>query len=84
MTTTTAATRPDDDLGLAGRGAIVTGGGAAGDGIGNGRAACILLARSGRDTIVSYPVPNSPSAGVGRARAYRAAGGNQWIIAAGR
>ena len=52
MTTTTAATRPDDDLGLAGRVAIVTGGGAAGDGIGNGRAACILLARSGTSVLV--------------------------------
>ena len=52
MTTTTAATRPDDDLGLAGRVAIVTGGGAAGDGIGNGRAACILLARSGTAVLV--------------------------------
>src|SRR5262249_18776755 len=48
MTTSAAtATRPEDDPGLAGRVAIVTGGGAAGDGIGNGRAACILLARSG-------------------------------------
>jgi NAD(P)-dependent dehydrogenase (short-subunit alcohol dehydrogenase family) len=52
MSTTTAATRPDDDLGLAGRVAIVTGGGAAGDGIGNGRAACILLARSGTAVLV--------------------------------
>jgi len=52
MTTTSAATRPDDDLGLAGRVAIVTGGGAAGDGIGNGRAACILLARSGTAVLV--------------------------------
>jgi NAD(P)-dependent dehydrogenase (short-subunit alcohol dehydrogenase family) len=52
MTTTTAAARPDDDLGLAGRVAIVTGGGAAGDGIGNGRAACILLARSGTSVLV--------------------------------
>ena len=30
-------TRPEDDLGLDGRVAIVTGGGAADDGIGNGR-----------------------------------------------
>ena len=52
MTTTTAATRPDDDPGLTGRVAIVTGGGAAGDGIGNGRAACILLARSGTAVLV--------------------------------
>jgi NAD(P)-dependent dehydrogenase (short-subunit alcohol dehydrogenase family) len=46
------ATRPEDDPGLAGRVAIVTGGGAAGDGIGNGRAACILLARSGTRVLV--------------------------------
>jgi NAD(P)-dependent dehydrogenase (short-subunit alcohol dehydrogenase family) len=38
-------TNKDDD-GLAGKVAIVTGAGAAGDGIGNGRAAAILLARS--------------------------------------
>jgi NAD(P)-dependent dehydrogenase (short-subunit alcohol dehydrogenase family) len=37
---------PDGD-GLKGRVAIVSGGGAAGDGIGNGRAAAILLARAG-------------------------------------
>ena len=37
---------PDGD-GLQGRAAIVCGAGAAGDGIGNGRAACILLARRG-------------------------------------
>ena len=36
---------PEDDLGLSGKVAIVSGGGAAGDGIGNGRAAAILLAR---------------------------------------
>ena len=41
-----AATRPEDDAGLAGKVAIVAGGGAAGDGIGNGRAAAILLALS--------------------------------------
>ena len=35
------------DLGLEGKVAIVAGGGAAGDGIGNGRAAAILLARAG-------------------------------------
>ena len=46
------ATRPEDDPGLAGRVAIVTGGGAAGDGIGNGRATCILLARSGTSVLV--------------------------------
>ena len=41
-----------DDRGLAGKVAIVTGGGAAGDGIGNGRAACILLARAGASVLV--------------------------------
>jgi NAD(P)-dependent dehydrogenase (short-subunit alcohol dehydrogenase family) len=46
------ATRPEDDPGLAGRVAIVTGGGAAGDGIGNGRAAAILLARAGARVVV--------------------------------
>jgi NAD(P)-dependent dehydrogenase (short-subunit alcohol dehydrogenase family) len=35
-----------DDWGLTGKVAVVTGGGAAGDGIGNGRAAAILLARA--------------------------------------
>ncbi|MDH3233721.1 MAG: SDR family oxidoreductase [Alphaproteobacteria bacterium] len=44
----------DADLGfgLAGKVAIVTGGGAAGDGIGNGRAASILLARAGVKVLV--------------------------------
>ena len=37
---------------LSGKVAIVTGGGAAGDGIGNGRAAAILLARSGAQVLV--------------------------------
>src|SRR5438552_16805278 len=37
----------DDPFGLDGNVAIVTGGGAADDGIGNGRAASILLARAG-------------------------------------
>ncbi len=41
-----------DDEKLEGRVAIVTGGGAAGDGIGNGRAACILLARAGCRVLV--------------------------------
>jgi NAD(P)-dependent dehydrogenase (short-subunit alcohol dehydrogenase family) len=40
-------TKIPDDLGLSGKVAIVTGAGAAGDGIGNGRAAAILLARAG-------------------------------------
>jgi NAD(P)-dependent dehydrogenase (short-subunit alcohol dehydrogenase family) len=41
-----------DEWGLRGKVAIVTGGGAAGDGIGNGRAACILLARAGARVLV--------------------------------
>jgi len=41
-----------DDWGLTGKVAIVTGGGAAGDGIGNGRAAAILLARAGTRVVV--------------------------------
>ena len=49
-----APTRFDvpDSWGLTGKVAIVTGGGAAGDGIGNGRAAAILLARAGTRVIV--------------------------------
>src|ERR1700691_2852637 len=43
---------PNEEWGLAGKVAIVTGGGAAGDGIGNGRAACILLARAGAHVLV--------------------------------
>jgi len=42
----------EDDAGLAGRVAIVTGGGAKDDGIGNGRAAAILLARAGAKVLV--------------------------------
>jgi NAD(P)-dependent dehydrogenase (short-subunit alcohol dehydrogenase family) len=41
-----------DGWGLEGKAAIVTGGGAAGDGIGNGRAAAILLARAGARVVV--------------------------------
>ena len=44
--------REHDALGLAGKVAIVTGGGAVGDGIGNGRAAAILLARAGTRVLV--------------------------------
>src|SRR4026209_2071901 len=44
---------PEDDAGLAGKVAIVSGGGAAGDGIGNGRAAAILLARAGTKVLVA-------------------------------
>jgi NAD(P)-dependent dehydrogenase (short-subunit alcohol dehydrogenase family) len=41
-----------DSWGLAGKVAIVTGAGAAGDGIGNGRAAAILLAKAGTRVVV--------------------------------
>jgi NAD(P)-dependent dehydrogenase (short-subunit alcohol dehydrogenase family) len=41
-----------DDFGLADKVAIVTGGGALGEGIGNGRAASILLARAGARVLV--------------------------------
>jgi len=44
---------PEDDEGLSGKVAIVSGGGAAGDGIGNGRAAAILLARAGTNVMVA-------------------------------
>ena len=42
----------ENALGLAGKVVIVTGGGAADDGIGNGRAAAILLARAGAKVLV--------------------------------
>src|SRR5258708_10363241 len=44
---------PEDDSGLTDKVAIVSGGGAAGDGIGNGRAASILLARAGTRVLVA-------------------------------
>jgi NAD(P)-dependent dehydrogenase (short-subunit alcohol dehydrogenase family) len=44
---------PEDDAGLAGKVAIVSGGGAKDDGIGNGRAAAILLARAGTKVLVA-------------------------------
>ena len=47
-----AQPRPEDDAGLAGKVAIIAGGGAAGDGIGNGRAAAILLALAGVRVLV--------------------------------
>jgi NAD(P)-dependent dehydrogenase (short-subunit alcohol dehydrogenase family) len=43
---------PNEEWGLAGKVAIVTGGGAKDDGIGNGRAAAILLARAGANVLV--------------------------------
>src|ERR1700736_5162783 len=44
---------PEADAGLTGKVAIVSGGGAVGDGIGNGRAAAILLARAGTRVLVA-------------------------------
>src|SRR5258708_37675277 len=44
---------PEGDAGLTGKVAIVSGGGAVGDGIGNGRAAAILLARAGTRVLVA-------------------------------
>jgi NAD(P)-dependent dehydrogenase (short-subunit alcohol dehydrogenase family) len=44
---------PEDDAGLAGKVALISGGGAAGDGIGNGRSAAILLARDGVKVMVA-------------------------------
>lgn len=44
---------PEDDAGLSGKVAILSGGGASGDGIGNGRAAAILLARAGTRVLVA-------------------------------
>ena len=41
-----------DDFGIANKVAIVCGGGARGDGIGNGRAAALLLGRSGAKVVV--------------------------------
>jgi len=43
---------PPHDWGLAGKVAIVTGGGAVGDGIGNGRASAILLGKAGTKVVV--------------------------------
>jgi len=43
----------EEDAGLAGKVALISGGGAAGDGIGNGRAAAILLARAGSKVVVA-------------------------------
>ena len=50
--TTESRKSAEDDWGLAGKVAIVTGGGAAEEGIGNGRAAAILLARAGTRVMV--------------------------------
>jgi NAD(P)-dependent dehydrogenase (short-subunit alcohol dehydrogenase family) len=43
----------EQDAGLSGKVALISGGGAAGDGIGNGRAAAILLARAGAKVVVA-------------------------------
>ncbi len=61
-----------DDPGLAGKVAIVTGGGAAGDDIGNGRAAAILLARAETQVLV---VDRSPELAERTAEMIAAEGG---------
>jgi NAD(P)-dependent dehydrogenase (short-subunit alcohol dehydrogenase family) len=43
----------EEDAGLSGKVALISGGGAADDGIGNGRAAAILLARAGSKVVVA-------------------------------
>lgn len=53
---------PEDDAGLTGKVALISGGGAAGDGIGNGRAAAILLARAGARCWSPIATSSSPSA----------------------
>lgn len=45
--------RLEDDSGLTGKVALISGGGAADDGIGNGRAAAMLLARAGAKVLVA-------------------------------
>ena len=59
----------DDDSGLAGKVAIVTGGGAADDGIGNGRAAAMLLARAGTRVMVIDRLPDAAERTVAMIRA---------------
>jgi NAD(P)-dependent dehydrogenase (short-subunit alcohol dehydrogenase family) len=68
-----------DSWGLAGKVAIVTGGGAAGDGIGNGRASAILLSRAGtrvvvvdRDVALAKRTVEMIEAGGGEAFAFQA------------
>ena len=68
-----------DSWGLTGKVAIVTGGGAAGDGIGNGRAAAILIARAGarvivvdRDVALAKRTVEMIEAGGGQALAFQA------------
>ena len=43
----------EEDSGLTGKVVLISGGGAAGDGIGNGRAAAMLLARAGAKVLVA-------------------------------
>jgi len=64
---------------LAGKVAVVTGGGAAGDGIGNGRASAILLSRAGtrvvvvdRDVALAKRTVEMIEAGGGEALAFQA------------
>lgn len=69
----------DDVFGLADKVAIVTGGGARGDGIGNGRAAAILLARSGARVAV---VDRDEGLAAGTVAMIQAEGGEALALAA--
>lgn len=68
-----------DVFGLRGKVMLVVGGGAAGDGIGNGRAAAILLARAGASVLV---VDRKPELAEATARMIRAAHGTASAFAA--
>jgi NAD(P)-dependent dehydrogenase (short-subunit alcohol dehydrogenase family) len=75
----TSQPRAEDNAGLADKVAIVAGGGAAGDGIGNGRAAAVLLARAGtrvfvvdRDLALAEKTVSMIAAEGGTAAAHRA------------
>ncbi len=69
---------PNEEWGLIDKVAIVTGGGAADDGIGNGRAAAILLARAGAKVLVV----DRDLALAERTAAMTAAGGGHAVAAA--
>ena len=66
-----------DRIDFSGRTAVVTGGGARGDGIGNGRAAAILLARAGAEVVV---VDRDEEAGRGTVEMIDNEGGAAWLF----
>ena len=66
-----------DRIDFSGRTAVVTGGGARGDGIGNGRAAAILLARAGAEVVV---VDRDEEAGRGTIEMIDNEGGAAWLF----